>query len=174
MIGRVAGVVVAGVVVAGALAGLLASAHGASACGSPPICNGSDPGPKIEWAVDQTQNPTVRSSVLVAYGEGTTTCTVKVSRSLRAGTLDTWDFEGATDCSVPLPQTAQAWMTGESTVFGPLCSGVRASCRSAGSAVGDYRGVGYHVTLVAPLGQGWIASPAECSGAGTDNLDCTF
>ena len=118
---------------------------------------------------------TVRKAVVAAYGEGSTTCTLSVTKQIRPGTGWTWDFEGATDCSVPVEQTGQAAMTGESTITAPLCSGVRASCRSAGSGTGfSYTGVEYRVMLRAPRGQGWIASPEQCSGAGTDLLTCTF
>ena len=113
--------------------------------------------------------------VLVAYGMGTpTTCTITVEK------FDMWfkdyfEFFGKTDCSVPVQQSGQAWMGGMSMEeYGWPCSGFTASCSSGGSAQGNYNRVYYHVTLIAPYGQGWVAHPEQCSGAGSDNLECTF
>ncbi len=110
----------------------------------------------------------IRRFALVAYGEGTTECTVGVAKYRL---YDNTNFAGWTDCAVAVQQTGQiSWAGGA----GPLCSGFVRSCKSDGSAPGRYPDVHYRVTLVAPRGQGWIAPPAECSGAGTDRLDCTF
>ena len=117
---------------------------------------------------------TAKRGVAVAYGEGTTRCTITALREQRIGTANTWDFEGYTSCTATISQSGQAWLSGAGTAFAPLCSGVRSWCRSEGAATGNYSDVHYRVTLVAPLGQGWVASPEECSGAGTDRLECTF
>ena len=117
---------------------------------------------------DMPEGATAKRSAVAAYGTGTTSCTINATRTGSS-------FEGTTDCSGAVLQTAQATMTGPSpAVTGPLCTGLRASCRSAGSGSGAYTDVSYRITLVAPLGQGWIASPKECSGAGTDRLECRF
>ena len=105
---------------------------------------------------------------LTAYGEGVpTTCTIDVIKGMRS-------FGGTTSCSRAVTQTAQASTSGGATVTGSLCSGFRASCTSSGTTIGPYATLRYRVTLVAPLGQGWVAPPSECAGAGTDKLDCTF
>ena len=120
--------------------------------------------------------------VLVAYGEGTTTCTVTANTAHRMfwGGEQRYDFMGRTECSVPLEQTGQATLsTAVGTASGALCSGFRATCSSSGDVQGEEyaQGVGsvrYRVTLRAPLGQGWLNAPESCAGVGTDNLTCTF
>ena len=143
-------------------------------CANPPIAT---------CLVNETVGPqraprpgdaTATRAAAVAYGEGTTRCTFSLAREQRIGTANTWDFEGYTSCTSAIAQTGQAWLTGAGTAFAPLCSGTRYGCSSAGSATGNYTGMRYRVTLVAPAGQGWIASPEQCSGAGTDRLECTF
>ena len=109
---------------------------------------------------------------LVAYGEGVTVCDVTVSLGRVAPHLffPPYAYEGETTCTAPIEQTGRAWTSLET---GPLCSTVGMICRSAGESMGG-SWAKYHVTLRAPRGQGWIAVPDDCSGAGTDNLDCTF
>ena len=34
--------------------------------------------------------------------------------------------------------------------------------------------VSYRVHMIAPFGQGWVTSPENCSGVGSDNLTCEF
>ncbi len=133
----------------------------------------------LEGAVDpssvrEAADTTTRTSAVVAYGEGATRCTITVTKTAVGGSTTEWSFSGSTSCDRPLEQTGQARMVGAGTVWAPLCSGTRASCSSGGTATGAYTDVEYHVTLLAPAGQGWVAPPAECSGAGTDRLDCTF
>jgi len=102
------------------------------------------------------------------------------------GDAATYDYSGETDCSVPVQQTGQATL-GPST--GGLCSALTTTCHSGGGWEGEPNPglVYYHVTLVAPFGQGWalpavavgaawkVPPPADaCSGVGSDHLDCTF
>jgi hypothetical protein len=112
-------------------------------------------------------------NVVVAYGTGTTTCTVTVTKTDYA--FSTWyRYSGETDCDVPVQQTGEATF---GDVSGGLCSGLTTTCQSGGEWEGEPNpgSVHYHVTLVAPFGQGWLAAPnASCSGAGSDHLDCTF
>ena len=117
-------------------------------------------------------------AVLVAYGTGVpTTCTISASVVERL--LITWiTADGRTDCDRAIQQSGQlvAELGG-----GALCSGFRPICTSSGGwTTYDEHDLGregtatYEVTLRAPLGQGWIAPADKCSGAGTDNLRCTF
>jgi hypothetical protein len=124
-------------------------------------------------------------AVLVAYGTGTTTCTVTVTKTDWAFSTY-YNFSGHTECSVPVQQTGVATFADTS---GGLCSGLRTTCDSEGGWEGEPNPgfVHYHVTLIAPFGQGWMLSPysvtpafgipypqATCSGIGSDHLDCTF
>jgi hypothetical protein len=105
---------------------------------------------------------------LAAYGAGVTTCDISVTRTMYRLVEPNWYFAGSTRCSVAVRQTGEASSGGS---FGPLCSQFAATCESSGST---YRtsDVVYRVTLVAPPGQAWLAVPADCTGAGTDNLTC--
>src|SRR5687768_2960039 len=121
---------------------------------------------------------------IVAYGEGTTTCIVTVNsvHRLLYGGEQRYDFHGRTECDAAVEQSGQAWLnhrTPSLVVTAPLCSGFRAACESRGSAQGEDYAIrtgpaSYRVTLRAPLGQGWVTAPTDCSGVGTDNLTCTF
>ncbi len=115
----------------------------------------------------------MRSSFVASYGTGETTCTI--SARMNAAGPDYRDFEGITDCSRDVQQSAQAWVVGASgSAAAPSCSGWQALCRSAGWAYGSYSDVHYQISITAPNGEGWVAAPSECSGVGTDNLKCTF
>ena len=124
------------------------------------IAVGPTPDPDAEAA-------STRTFAVAAYGESTTSCTITLDKGARS-------FRGATSCSRSLAQTAQASTSGGASVTGALCSGTRSSCSSSGTTTSAYTTLSYHVTLQAPAGQGWVAPPTECSGAGTDRLDCTF
>ena len=122
--------------------------------------------------------------VLVAYGEGTTTCTVTANNVHKMfwGGEERYEFFGRTECSTAVQQSGQATLGNADPSLvevAPLCSRFATTCSSAGAVQGpEYQqgvgGLGYRVTLVAPPGQGWVASPQQCAGAGTDNLTCTF
>ncbi len=115
----------------------------------------------------------MRESFVVSYGTGETHCTISAYKDPGGWNWD--EFEGITDCNHRVQQTAQTSVVGPSgTVSGPLCSGSQWRCRSAGTAYGTFDDVRYQISIVAPYGEGWIAAPSECSGAGTDNLKCTF
>lgn len=117
----------------------------------------------------------------VAYGTGVTSCSISLSASkalINIGGIR-YRYEGVTDCSVAIEQSGQATLYAGSSVVdqGPLCSGFLARCSSSGSylSVGlDADHATYVVRLIAPLGQGWLTASDQCSGAGTDNLRCTF
>lgn len=62
-------------------------------------------------------------------------------------------------------------------LVGELCNADSTDCYSGGSQYdrGEYDApMRYTIHLTAPLGQGWIGAPLNCSGVGTDNLKCTF
>ncbi len=118
---------------------------------------------------------------LVAYGEGVTTCLVRVTATDEWGQSNAAD--GTTTCSTAIEQSGQVrgHVPGVST--GSLCSGLRTACESYASwhdydeedaGVGGTPEATYDVALRAPLGQGWVAPADRCSGVGTDNLRCTF
>jgi hypothetical protein len=124
------------------------------------------------------------TEVFVAYGEGSATCTITVKKRGMPpgmGGVRETTFEGSTKCSQPVEQTGHAIVpAGPSDPYdldGGLCTGVQATCvsgghqRDEGSWSADME---YHVTLRAPLGQGWVGAPSHCSGVGTDYLDCTY
>lgn len=121
------------------------------------------------------------TQVFVAYGEGTTACTIRVDKAVR-GIVQTTHvyFHGETECNVPVEQYAQASIEGsggDADAVGSACSAFTTTCSSGSWALGDggwSKPVRYRVKLRAPLGQGWVSSPAACSGVGTDNLDCVF
>jgi hypothetical protein len=110
--------------------------------------------------------------VLTAYGAATTVCNVSVSMSRVYPNVffPPFRFSGETTCTAPVRQSGQAWTE---LASGNLCSTFGMTCRSAGESMGGQT-VRYRVTLTAPPGQGWIAPPDECTGAGTDKLACTF
>ncbi len=124
------------------------------------------------------------TNVFVAYGEGTTRCTITVSKyvdhgSIWTGGTERMKFYGATECDVPLEQTGHASVPGDAewpAVDGGLCSGFRTSCRSGVDRVPQANDppATYRISLRAPLGQGWVGVPTDCSGVGTDNLKCEF
>ena len=119
---------------------------------------------------------------VVAYGTGVTSCSISLSATKALINLGgiRYRFEGVTDCSASIQQTGQATLYGSGGSMieqGAPCSGFVARCSSSGS----YLSVGqepdhatYVVSLRAPLGQGWVSTSDQCSGAGTDNLRCTF
>ena len=123
------------------------------------------------------------TQVFVAYGEGLTRCTIKVKkRGMKPGMggVRETEFEGRTDCSVPIEQSGHAIVPKGSESYdldGGLCEGLRATCvsggyqRNQGTWSADMI---YTVKLRAPLGQGWLGAPEPCTGVGTDNLQCTF
>jgi len=120
------------------------------------------------------------TSVVQAVGTGgKTQCkiTVKKSQPLIViwGDTDIYDVSGTTSCDASVQQTGQASLPGSPTVFGNLCSGFTATCSSSAEAEGSYTAPAeYHVTLTAPAGQLWLASPADCTGVTTNALECTF
>ena len=121
--------------------------------------------PMIVPPVVQAVSPVSREFTVAAYGEGATTCTMRLERYGRS-------FAGSTACTAAIEQTGQA--STDTGAAGPLCSGTRNTCTSSGTAPSDFSRLRYRVTLRAPNGQGWAASPQECSGTGTDNLECEF
>ena len=118
----------------------------------------------------------------VAYGEGTTACTVTLTK--RTGQdLNTVDygtrFSGRTECTTALPQTARATVPSDGSapaLDGGLCSATTTVCSSGGNLNNllNTQPLTYRITLRAPLGQGWVGAPNFCSGVGTDNLKCDF
>ena len=134
-------------------------------CSCPPITI-----TPILYAVDPSPPPqptTTRAVVVAGYGEGATECTITLTKEARA-------FGGSTACNRAVQQTGQASTSGGASATGPLCSGLRTTCTSNGTTTGNFTTLKYRVTLLAPNGQGWVAPPSDCSGAGTDKLDCTF
>ncbi len=123
----------------------------------------------IGFALLLTAPASAERVALVAYGEGTTTCTVTVTATNYA--FSTWNKgSGVTSCSVALEQTG-------SLSTGGSCGGFIARCEASGTFQDEAdQGFTTHfrVTLVAPLGQGWLAPADKCSGVGTDRLACTF
>ncbi len=129
--------------------------------------------------------------VLAAYGDATTTCAVTLETEQwttwgsEGDGWPTYRFTGRTDCTAPVQQSGEAWLTNDDpslVAYAWPCELFGPSCESTGSA-GGYQTpyadhppgpVKYHVRLRAPLGQGWATAPDACSGVGTDNLDCTF
>ena len=118
--------------------------------------------PQVDVQADNT-----RTLAVATYGEGATECTISLNKGARS-------FRGTTSCTAAIEQTALASTSGGASVTGTSCSGLRTSCTSSGTTAGDYTTLTYRVSLRAPAGQGWVASPQECSGAGTDNLECEF
>ena len=129
------------------------------------------------------------TAVFVAYGEGTTACTIEVHKwtdtgSIWTGGEDQTMFHGKTDCNAPVEQTGRATVPAYGwtapALDGGLCSGVRASCFSGddgwgiGWQVNNPNPVTYRMSLRAPLGQAWLGAPTHCTGVGTDNLKCEF
>ena len=123
---------------------------------------------------------TARAEVFVAYGEDATVCTIEVVnrhyKGITTGGEPLQDFSGETDCSVPLEQTAHATIGTDPDLDGGLCSGVRESCFSGREEVLSQTTTPmvFRMTLRAPLGQGWLGAPTNCTGVGTDNLKCEF
>ena len=117
---------------------------------------------------------------VVAYGEGTTTCTVTIEHTATLVTMPdippSYDVHGYTQCDRAVQQTARVSHAEalRDPVYGALCSAFATSCSSSVSGYGFAGVVTYKVTLRAPAGQGWITAPGECSGVGTDNLQCSF
>ena len=123
------------------------------------------------------------TEVFVAYGTGVTACQITIGKS-QEGPLDGPDqteFYGRTDCTEPVQQTGRAMVPAgigdPAALDGGLCSSFSTDCYSGGFQYdnGPYdEPMQYTISLVAPLGQGWIGAPTNCSGIGTDNLRCTF
>jgi hypothetical protein len=128
--------------------------------------------------VDDPTNPRIgihRRSVVAAYGEGATTCQIGAVMNFTASVGR--HFSGWTECSADIQQSGVASWSGAGvpTVTGPLCSAFGKHCTSSGDASDSYTDIRYRVTLRAPAGQGWSVPPGlECSGAGTDYLQCTL
>lgn len=129
------------------------------------------------------------TAVFVAYGEGTTACTIEVHKyaddgGIWTGGEDQTMFHGKTDCNAPVEQTGHAVVPkqgfDDNALDGGLCSGKRVACFSGddgwgiGWGVYNSNPVTYRVSLRAPLGQGWLGAPTHCTGVGTDNLKCEF
>ena len=110
---------------------------------------------------------TPRFSAITAAGTGATYCTVRLDKKAR-------DFMGMTACSTPVRQSAQATASGGATATGSSCSGTFTTCTSWGWTTADFTTLTYRISVQAPAGQRWVAPPSECTGAGTDQLDCTF
>jgi hypothetical protein len=122
------------------------------------------------------------TEAFVAYGEGDTVCTIWVSKQLSeyAGSQSAAIASGRTECNVPVEQSVVAWMdaseSNEAAEAGE-CSGFTTSCESWTWVTGGPvwpQPAQTRVHLTAPLGQGWVGVPTNCSGVGTDNLTCTF
>ena len=127
---------------------------------------------------------TAVQEVFVAYGTGATACDITVAK--RTGWTDPTDLNkygtmirGVTDCSAPVAQTGHATVPASGSypaLDGGLCSATRTVCSSGGTWMNILHNqpVTYRMSLRAPVGQGWIGAPTNCSGIGTDNLNCTF
>lgn len=121
---------------------------------------------------------------VVAYGQGTTKCTITVNSVHREfwGGEQRYDFFGRTECDAAVEQSGQAWLNHDNpslVATAPLCSGFRAACESRGFVQGEDYAIGtgpasYRITMIAPRGQGWVTAPNDCEGVGSDNLTCTF
>jgi hypothetical protein len=135
----------------------------------------------IGLALLATAPASAATAVFAAYGTGTTTCRVTVTkeegRNLWTGGEHATNYHGNTDCDRAIQQTGQAWVP-NSPLMGELCSGVRASCHSGEDLWGGVETwrdpTHYRVNLIAPHGQGWLAVPEGCSGVGSDNVTCVF
>ena len=118
------------------------------------------------------------TQIFTAYGTGNTLCTIQVRKWVdqSGGTF----VDGETGCNAALQQTVQASMQaggGEPAADGPVCSRVGTTCYSDAAIADEEDWIGrgqIHVKLIAPNGQGWVGSPKDCTGIGTDNLTCTF
>src|SRR5688572_27787122 len=101
--------------------------------------------------------------VLVAYGEGTTNCTVTVTAIDHP--FSEWNSsDGTTECSRAIQQS------GDLTPGG-TCSGFMTTCVTSGGwheSESTSNSATYTVTLRAPAGQGWAAPVNSCAGSGTD------
>jgi hypothetical protein len=124
------------------------------------------------------------TTALVAAGQGTTTCTVEMHKFTDTGSIwtggeSTTEFRGTTDCSVPVDQTAHAFVAADAdspTLDGGFCSGVRTTCTSGLVGWGFENGnpMTYEIYLRAPSGQSWVGDPSNCTGVGTGTLRCSF
>jgi hypothetical protein len=123
------------------------------------------------------------TAVFAAYGEGLTYCKITISKShdegFTTGGVGKTDFYGRTECSVPVAQTGQATVPADAndpSLSGAFCSGTVATCFSGANVreVSNSSAMTYTLSLRAPLGQGWVGAPTNCSGVGTDNLRCAF
>lgn len=123
------------------------------------------------------------TEVFAAYGEGNTVCRIEISKSMdsgfQTGGEGKTNFHGRTDCNVPVQQTGRATIPAdgsEPALDGGLCSTTAPTCFSGQNAwgVSNSNEMTYRLSLRAPLGQGWVGSPANCTGVGTDNLKCEF
>lgn len=122
------------------------------------------------------------TQVFAAYGTGNTACLIEVQKYTFA-----WGepearavVEGHSECNVALEQQMVAAMEGRdggADELGSPCADVTTQCDSSAAvdAASDWVGRGQiRIKLRAPDGQGWVGSPKDCSGIGTDNLTCTF
>ena len=113
---------------------------------------------------------------VVAVGTGVPTwCTISTNVKEPFLFSEHWTFSASTDCSVAIEQLSEVWWKDwDGSIVHSACSGFRASCDYRADQRGDLEGVlTHHVKLRAPLGQGWLTDD-DCTGAGTDNLDCWF
>ena len=134
-------------------------------------------------ALGVPQPASAATEVFAAYGEGTTVCRIEISKRHDYGFLSGGEgftnFYGRTDCTAPVDQTAHAVVPldgSEPALDGGTCTGIKATCFSGQDAwgVANDQPMTFTLSLRAPRGQGWVGSPAHCTGVGTDNLRCEF
>jgi hypothetical protein len=125
-----------------------------------------------------------QAEVFVAYGEGVTLCTIDVLHSSHGGNIWTggepeMSFHGEVACNEPVEQTGHAWVPADlnwPAYDGGFCAGFTTRCYSGQEDIRTQNSMPmtYELTLRAPLGQGWLGAPRNCTGVGTDNLRCVF
>ena len=130
----------------------------------------------LALAVAATPASAYQVRVIAAGGSAATTCEFDWGIALLSFTPFT-TVDGRTTCTAAVQQTAQVSGTDNvfnTTEYGYVCSRFSTTCQSSVDMDEYPQVIRYHVKVIAPLGQGWVAVPDECSGAGTDNLTCTF
>ena len=126
--------------------------------------------------------PPASAEFFVSYGTGVTSCTITARDQSRApNLLPWWRIQAKTECDRPIEQSLHIFNASGEPFDGGLCSGFTARCFSGDPesywVQTDSHPDGeleLHVSLRAPNGEGWLGSPQNCTGIGTDNLRCVF